>query len=148
MPLRSRLFSQEPKLEDCLVRDTAHITLSTKGFHVVLIQDALRAIDALVVDPAETESQTYGPSTAAAVLAYKSKRSIINRSYQNSPDNIVGKMTIKSLDDDLLRIEDRDRRGGLVTNAICSDRTAPTSTSQTPRIVAQKGITLPDDVVT
>jgi hypothetical protein len=148
MPLRSRLFSQEPKLEDCLARDSAHITLSTKGFHVVLIQDALRAIDALVVDPAETESQTYGPSTAAAVLSYKSKRSIINRSYQSSPDNIVGKMTIKSLDDDLLRIEDRDRRGGLVTNAICSDRTAPTSTSQTPRIVAQKGITLPDDIVT
>jgi hypothetical protein len=148
MPLKSKLFSQEPKLEDCLVRDSAHITLSTQGFHVVLIQDALRAIDALAVDPGETESQTYGPSTAAAVLSYKTKRAIINRSYQSKPDDIVGKMTIKSLDDDLLRIEDRVRSGGLSVNAICSDRTAPTSTRQTTRIVAQNGITLPDDVVT
>ena len=43
-------------------------------------------------------TQTYGPSTAAAVLSYKTKRQIINRSYQTTPDSIVGKMTIASLD--------------------------------------------------
>lgn len=43
-------------------------------------------------------TQTYGPSTAAAVLSYKTNRQIINRSYQTKPDSIVGKMTIASLD--------------------------------------------------
>ena len=35
---------------------------------------------------------------AAAVLAYKKKRNIINWSYQQQADNIVGKMTIAALD--------------------------------------------------
>lgn len=126
MPLRSRLFVNQPKLEDCLSRDAAHITIGVSGFHVVLIQDALRAIDGLTVDVSEIDTQTYGLSTAAAVLAYKTKRSIINRSYQSKPDNIVGKMTIKSLDDDLQKIENKIRSGVRV-GTICRDRTPPTS---------------------
>ncbi len=47
----------------------------------------------------------YGPRTAAAVLAYKTKRAIINRAYQQTPDSIVGKMTIERLDKDMLAIE-------------------------------------------
>jgi hypothetical protein len=38
----------------------------------------------------------YGKQTADAVLAYKKKRGIINRGYQASADNIVGKMTMAS----------------------------------------------------
>jgi hypothetical protein len=40
----------------------------------------------------------YGPSTALCVLVYERKRQIINRSYQTQADNIVGRMTIASLD--------------------------------------------------
>src|SRR6185295_5647146 len=47
-------------------------------------------------------SQTYGPSTAAAVLAYKKQRGIVNRAYQSSADDIVGVMTVKAMDDELL----------------------------------------------
>ena len=40
------------------------------------------------------------PATAA-VLNFKKKRGIINRAYQTAPDNIVGKMTIWSLDEEI-----------------------------------------------
>jgi hypothetical protein len=59
-------------------------------------------IDGLTIDPGEIKTQRYGPSTAAAVLAYKRKRKIINRAYQQSEDNIVGRMTIAALDKDML----------------------------------------------
>lgn len=62
-------------------------------------------IDGYRIEPHEIASGRYGPSTAAAVLAYKKKRKIINRAYQTAPDNIVGKMTIAALDEDMLRIE-------------------------------------------
>jgi hypothetical protein len=44
----------------------------------------------------------YGPSTADAVLTYKTTRNIVNRSYQTQADNIVGKMTIAAMDKELL----------------------------------------------
>lgn len=46
---------------------------------------------------------SYGPTTAAAVLNYKKTHvpPIINFSYQSAPDNIVGQMTIRAMDDDL-----------------------------------------------
>lgn len=105
MGLKSLLFQGEAKLEACLVRNDAHIVPGAAGQHVVLIQDALKAIDKLAISPEEIEAKRYGPSTTAAVLAYKRKRKIINSSYQKSEDNIVGKMTIKSLDDELVRLE-------------------------------------------
>ena len=39
------------------------------------------------------------------MLAYKAARGIINRAYQTVPDNIVGKMTITSLDNDMVPLE-------------------------------------------
>ena len=36
-----------------------------------------------------------------AVFNFKKKRGIINRAYQTAPDNIVGKMTIRSLDEEI-----------------------------------------------
>lgn len=40
------------------------------------------------------------------MLAYKRKRKIINYAYQQTEDNIVGKMTIKRLDEDLAIAEE------------------------------------------
>src|SRR6185295_16020647 len=86
----------------CLVDNAAHLTPGTQGEAVARIQFALFSLDTLEIDRTELVTQTYGPSTAAAVLSYKTKRHIINRSYQTTPDNIVGKMTIASLDAEML----------------------------------------------
>ncbi len=53
----------------------------------------------------EIRSRTYGRTTTASVLGYKQARNIVNRSYQNQADNIVGKMTIARLDDDIAKVE-------------------------------------------
>jgi hypothetical protein len=98
MALRSRLFSDDEDLEAAATVDSSHITQGEKGPHVQKIQLALDVLDDanLVTDGA------YGPKTASAVLAFKKKRHIINTAYQNSADDIVGKMTISALDNELL----------------------------------------------
>lgn len=101
MPLVSRLFGGDVALEACRVRDSAHLTQGSQGDHVGKVQAALIALDGSVIDQGELDGQFYGPSTAAAVLAYKQGRQIINRAYQNTADNVVGKMTIQALDDEL-----------------------------------------------
>ena len=45
-------------------------------------------------------------ATAAAVVAYKRTRKIINYKYQTEADDIVGKMTIAALDRELLGLSD------------------------------------------
>jgi len=105
MPLHSKLFKDDQKLQACLVNDAAHVTPGAKGDHVSKIQKAIDAVGDKVIDASEVSSKTYGASTAAAVLAYKKKRSIINFSYQTQPDNIVGKMTIDTLDREILKVE-------------------------------------------
>src|SRR5262249_23555667 len=105
MPLLSRLFQGDPKLEACLVQDQAHVTQGAAGAHVGKIQFALGALDGLDIAHGDLSTQTYGNSTAGAVLTYKTRRQIINRSYQSRPDNIVGKMTIAALDKDMLTHE-------------------------------------------
>jgi hypothetical protein len=104
MPLVSQLFSGDPVFERCLVEDQAHITPGSSGPHVNKIQTALFTLDHFAVAQGEVQSQTYGPSTANGVLAYKRKRGIINRSYQTQADNIVGKMTIATMDAEMARI--------------------------------------------
>jgi peptidoglycan hydrolase-like protein with peptidoglycan-binding domain len=101
MPLRSQLFRGDPKLEACLISDAGHIVPGAAGPHVGKIQRALNLLDGVGLQP----DDRYGPATANAVLKYKQKRGIINRSYQTAPDNIVGKMTIASLDTELLAKE-------------------------------------------
>jgi peptidoglycan hydrolase-like protein with peptidoglycan-binding domain len=93
MPLSSRLFQGDAALEAAANDDSAHITPGARGPHVEKIQTALNILDSagLGVDG------RYGPATATAVLNYKTKRNIINRSYQTSADNIVGKMTMAKL---------------------------------------------------
>ena len=72
------------------------------GAHVRKIQRALIILDDASISEVELQRTSYGVSTAAAVLAYKQERSIINKSYQTSADNIVGKMTMARLDDEMM----------------------------------------------
>jgi hypothetical protein len=97
MTLQSQLFHGDPKLEAAAVSDPAHITIGAKGEHVRKIQQALTLLDGVNIDL----DGAYGHETAAAVLAYKQKRNIVNRSYQTHADNIVGKMTMASLDSEM-----------------------------------------------
>src|SRR5262249_13336530 len=101
MALQSQLFRGDPKLEAAAVSDPAHIVPGATGEHVRKIQRALIQLDGAAIDP----DGIYGPATAAAVLAYKQKRNIVNRSYQTQADNIVGKMTMAALDLEMLSIE-------------------------------------------
>lgn len=105
MPLTSNLFKDNKRLNACLIDHQAHVVPGATGEHVRLIQIALIDIDGLTIADSELKEQRYGPATAAAVLAYKRKRKIINKSYQSTEDNIVGKMTIASLDQEM-----RDRQ--------------------------------------
>ena len=101
MGLRSELFRGDAKLEAAAVADPSHIKLGARGDHVLKIQQALIELDGASLDA----DSAYGPATASAVLAYKKKRKIINRSYQSQADNIVGKMTIAALDEEMLAAE-------------------------------------------
>src|SRR5262245_46179651 len=101
MALQSQLFRGDAKLEAAAVSDPAHIVPGAKGEDVEKIQLALNVLDGAILDP----DGDYGPATAAAVLAYKQKRGIINRSYQTQADNIVGKMTMAALDKEMFTNE-------------------------------------------
>lgn len=101
MALFSNLFRGNVALEACALKDSAHVTRGASGDHVAKIQFALFTLDRLRIDRVELVSQKYGQSTAAAVLAFKMKRKIINHSYQSVADDIVGKMTIAALDKEM-----------------------------------------------
>lgn len=98
MPLRCRLFAGCKPLEACLVSDTAHVTPGARGEHVSRIQSALVRLRVMEPRQAVAEAGHYGPRTADAVLMYKRALRIVNHSYQSSADNIVGRMTVASLD--------------------------------------------------
>lgn len=112
MALSSRLFKGDARLEAARVDDHAHLTRGAQGDHVAKVQMALVAIDGLRIDRIELARQRYGRSTAAAVLAYKTRRRIINHAYQDAPDDIVGRMTVTRLDSDLRLWEAARRHQG------------------------------------
>lgn len=107
MGLRSKLFKGDARLEACLVSDASHILRGARGDHVGKIQQGLALVgeDGIAAD--EIEKTLYGGTTEATVLRYKTKRNIINRAYQSRPDAIVGKMTLASLDGEVLALEDQ-----------------------------------------
>jgi hypothetical protein len=107
MPLKSKAFQGNAALEACLIRHSAHVVPGARGEHVGKIQKALVILGEGFISPTEISGRFYGGSTANTVLAYKTKRQIINRSYQQTPDNIVGKMTIERLDLDMFDLENR-----------------------------------------
>jgi hypothetical protein len=105
MPLRSQLFRNDGRLQGCLVADRCHVTAGSAGDYVHRIHVALMQIDQALIDPGELAGKRYGASTAAAVLRFKQDRDIVNRAYQTRADNIVGKMTIVALDDEMKKLE-------------------------------------------
>jgi hypothetical protein len=107
MPLISQLMRGDPKLEACLVSDPAHIVQGARGPHVRKVQQALMLLSVADIASDEIDRETYGPSTASAVLTFKTARRIINTAYQTRPDAIVGKMTIAALDRELAEFEKR-----------------------------------------
>jgi hypothetical protein len=117
MPLQSGLFSDDEALQACLVNDRAHVTLGASGDHVTKIHSALVVLDNASIDLAELRDDLYGPSTARAVLAYKRKRQIINHSYQTQADDIVGKMTIATMDREMLTAERQGAQRAFPPNA-------------------------------
>ena len=105
MSLQSKLFRGDPKLEAAATSPPDHILPGAAGSHVAKIQQALIELDGAIINPGELVAKQYGPSTAAAVLSYKQKRAIVNRSYQTQADNIVGIMTMAALDREMLNRE-------------------------------------------
>ena len=103
--LKAKFFAGISALEACLVSDPAHIIPGAVGDHVRRIQVALVTLDEADIEEAEVADGRNGPTTTAAILAYKTRRSIINYAYQRSPDNIVGKMTMASLDREMVAWE-------------------------------------------
>ena len=101
MALKSSLFRGDAKLEAAAASDAAHITRGASGEHVLKIQLAVARLDGAPI----TLDSIYGARTAAAVLAYKQKRNIINPSYQTKADDIVGIMTMAALDKEMLQQE-------------------------------------------
>jgi len=84
--LVSRSLRGVPALEPCSWLGSAHIALETVGPHIPGIRRALLVLDGIRVDPNEVEAMVYGPPTAAAILACKKKRKIINPGYQTQAD--------------------------------------------------------------
>jgi peptidoglycan hydrolase-like protein with peptidoglycan-binding domain len=105
MPLNSLWFRGDARLQRCLVSDPDHVKTGDRGAYVLLIQQALQILDDANIDQAEMNAASFGPSTARAVKSYKTKRKIVNLAYQTAPDDIVGKMTIQRLDEEMAAFE-------------------------------------------
>ena len=110
---RSRFFSVlispegRQALEKCLQSNAGHITIGASGCHVQHIQLALKCLAptaAANISRGEIAARTYGKTTAAAVLSYKTTHGIVNPTYQSAPDSIVGKITIFHIDASLAAI--------------------------------------------
>src|SRR5215813_10034828 len=103
MGLRSRMFAGDARLEAAAVSNPAHIVTDAVGEHVSKIQRALILLDDATISTDELRFGRYGRSTAQAVLAYKTKRRIINFSYESQADDIVGIMTMAALDAEMVK---------------------------------------------
>ena len=116
MPLISTTLRDDRALQACLLHDQAHVVPGSHGPHVARIQRALLVLDQARIDANDLRSKRYGPTTTAAVLAFKQKRQIINRAYQSAADNIVGKMTIARMDKELVEAGRR-----ITQKVVCHD---------------------------
>lgn len=107
MALQSRAFAGDPKLEAAAVSDSDHLTQGAAGDYVRKIQHALIKLDGASI----AADGAFGPATARAVVAYKTKRNIVNQAYQKQPDSIVGMMTIVRLDKEMSEWKPRSSNG-------------------------------------
>lgn len=84
MPLVSKHFTlprRNNRLEQCLVSVAAHIMRGDCGDYILLIQQALNQLTNAGLDP----DGNYGSGTAAAMLAFRRQRNIINRQGRPRP---------------------------------------------------------------
>ena len=93
---------KDNKLDNCAKYDSKHIWTGAPpdirtGTHVWLIQYVLGRLG-LNISEDEHKTATYGPTTAAAVLKFKTDRQI--KRPCRPIDNIVGSRTIQALDDE------------------------------------------------
>ena len=110
MPLTSDLFKDNKQLQDCAIKNSAHIVAdepplrrgeNDQGPHVALIHQALRRILPSPSFGLEEATETYGPKTAEIIRQFKAaqKPPLLNKALgQKVPDNIVGMQTIAALD--------------------------------------------------
>ncbi|WP_342359483.1 hypothetical protein [Terrarubrum flagellatum] len=122
MSLRSNLFTGDKALEAASANHKAHIMRGAIGTHVRRIQVALSVLDNAVIAENEMASFMFGPTTAAAVLAYKRARDIVNHSYQSQADDIVGIMTVAVMDKELFENEvapERSRQYSCRRRCLC-----------------------------
>jgi hypothetical protein len=118
-PLGSSIFTQEgiddktkKRLQDCADggnETVTHIAHGARGEHVRRVQEALRRIreadPTTAIDPRTGQvvplavNGSYDPAFARAVFAYKSARNI--RNTRKQIDDIVGKLTIQRMDQNL-----------------------------------------------
>jgi len=102
--LKSDLFRGDQRLLAALNHGASHILPGSSGEHVNKIQAALLFLEDPPIDITNQELQAahYGATTTAGVLRCKTAHNIINTAYQRRADNIVGKMTVRALDDALV----------------------------------------------
>ncbi len=113
--IKSRLESPEfttkqspnvqKRLSDCLNFDPAHIKLKDTGEHVAVIQDVLEILrqrlpELGLLEIKNDKRGVYGEDTAKAVKKYKEINAIVRTG--QPLDNIVGRMTITQMDNDLV----------------------------------------------
>lgn len=116
--LQSKTFTRDLKvrarLQRCADSDPDHIFQGhdPKGDHVSAIHAALVAlVPNHGISSSELENGVYGPTTASAVLKFKSTPALngtgkmILYAGQTKPDSIVGKQTIAALDAQLAKAE-------------------------------------------
>ncbi|WP_254507515.1 peptidoglycan-binding domain-containing protein [Anatilimnocola floriformis] len=119
MTLESDLFKNSDSLKACEIKDSAHIVadeppnrrgVNNRGPHIALIQKALRRLMSSPKFGLEEANEEYGPKTAEVVRQFKlGPPMILNTELrQTTPDNIVGRRTIKALDTALVRQKGRE----------------------------------------
>jgi hypothetical protein len=101
MALTSNFFAGDARLKTCAASDSEAILPGTTGSHVRKLQGAVVVLDAVVIAKSELDAAHYGPSTAGAILAYKQKRGLADRSDPPRGNDFVGATTIRALDAEL-----------------------------------------------
>lgn len=140
MALQS-VFSQNDKLNRCLVNDSDHIGMSTSpsadrsGAHVILIQKALNAFATKAGVTSIRETGTYDQATADLVATYKKLRQPPILNFKGQIDSIVGKKTVDALDKELPRL-------GAAPNKL-DPATNPLEKQRVEALLAQHRLVLP-----
>ncbi len=103
-------FSQNDKLNRCLVNDADHVGMLTSpatdrsGAHVILIQKALNAFATKAGVTSIRETGIYDQATADLVTTYKKVHQPPILNFKGQIDAIVGKKTVDALDKELPRL--------------------------------------------